>query len=136
MQACKALKEEGYELVLVNSNPATIMTDPEFADRTYLEPLTEPVLEEIIRRERPDALLPTLGGQTALNLAIALHDRGVLKRYQVEMIGARAEVIRKAEDRNLFKEAMVKIGMDVPRGQSAHSLAEALKIQAAMAVFP
>ncbi|MCX6993866.1 MAG: carbamoyl-phosphate synthase large subunit [Kiritimatiellaeota bacterium] len=136
VQACKALKEEGYELVLVNSNPATIMTDPEFADRTYLEPLTEPILEEIIRRERPDALLPTLGGQTALNLAIALHDHGVLKRYQVEMIGARAEVIRKAEDRNLFKEAMTKIGLDVPRGQSAHSLAEALKIQAAMAVFP
>ncbi|MDD5677988.1 MAG: carbamoyl-phosphate synthase large subunit [Kiritimatiellae bacterium] len=136
VQACKALKEEGYELVLVNSNPATIMTDPEFADRTYLEPLTEPILEEIIRRERPDALLPTLGGQTALNLAIALHDQGVLKRYQMEMIGARAEVIRKAEDRNLFKEAMTKIGMDVPRGQSAHSLAEALKIQAAMAVFP
>jgi len=136
VQACKALKEEGYELVLVNSNPATIMTDPEFADRTYLEPLTEPILEEIIRRERPDALLPTLGGQTALNLAIALHDHGVLKRYQVEMIGARAEVIRKAEDRNLFKEAMLKIGMDVPRGQSAHSLAEALKIKSAMAVFP
>ncbi|MBU1734003.1 MAG: carbamoyl-phosphate synthase large subunit [Verrucomicrobia bacterium] len=136
VQACKALKEEGYELVLVNSNPATIMTDPEFADRTYLEPLTEPILEEIIRRERPDALLPTLGGQTALNLAIALHDHGVLKRYHVEMIGARAEVIRKAEDRNLFKEAMAKIGMDVPRGQSAHSLEEALKIQAAMAGFP
>ncbi|MDP2989380.1 MAG: carbamoyl-phosphate synthase large subunit, partial [Kiritimatiellota bacterium] len=136
VQACKALKEEGYELVLVNSNPATIMTDPEFADRTYLEPLTEPVLEEIIRRERPDALLPTLGGQTALNLAIALHDHGVLKRYQVEMIGARAEVIRKAEDRNLFKEAMAKIGMDVLRGHSAHSIAEALKIQEAMAVFP
>ncbi|MFA5044084.1 MAG: carbamoyl-phosphate synthase large subunit [Kiritimatiellia bacterium] len=136
VQACKALKEEGYELVLVNSNPATIMTDPEFADRTYLEPLTEPILEEIIRRERPDALLPTLGGQTALNLAIALHDHGVLKRYQVEMIGARAEVIRKAEDRNLFKEAMTKIGMDVPRGQSAHSMAEALKIMAVMPGFP
>ncbi len=136
VQACKALKEEGYEIVLVNSNPATIMTDPEFADRTYLEPLTEPILEEIIRRERPDALLPTLGGQTALNLAIALHDHGVLKRYHMEMIGARAEVIRKAEDRNLFKEAMLKIGMDVPQGQSVHSLAEALKIPAAIGGFP
>ena len=136
VQACKALKEEGYELVLVNSNPATIMTDPEVADRTYLEPLTVPVLEEIIRRERPDALLPTLGGQTALNLAVALYDHNVLRRYHVEMIGAQAEVIRKAEDRDLFKAAMVKIGMDVPRGQSAHSLAEALKIQAAMGIFP
>ncbi len=136
VQACKALKEEDYELVLVNSNPATIMTDPEFADRTYLEPLTEPVLDEIIRRERPDALLPTLGGQTALNLAIALHDHGVLKRYRVEMIGARAEVIRKAEDRNLFKEAMTRIGLEAPRGQSAHSLAEALKARDALGAFP
>src|SRR3989339_549594 len=101
VQACKSLREEGYEVVLVNSNPATIMTDPEFANRTYIEPLSKDILQEIIRRERPDALLPTLGGQTALNLAMALHDHGVLKRYQVEMIGARAEVIRKAEDRNL-----------------------------------
>src|SRR5512143_1233939 len=91
VQACKSLKEEGYEVVLVNSNPATIMTDPEFADRTYIEPLTVEVLTEIIRRERPDALLPTLGGQTALNLGVALHDQGVLKRYGVEMIGAKAD---------------------------------------------
>ena len=95
VQACKSLKEEGYEVVLVNSNPATIMTDPEFADRTYIEPLTTAMLEEIIRRERPDAILPTLGGQTALNLGIELHDRGILKRYGVEMIGAKAESIRK-----------------------------------------
>ncbi|HRT29643.1 MAG TPA: carbamoyl phosphate synthase large subunit, partial [Kiritimatiellia bacterium] len=94
-QACKALREEGYEVVLVNSNPATIMTDPEFADRTYIEPLTVEVLHEIIRRERPDAILPTLGGQTALNLAIELADQGILERYQVEMIGANAEVIRR-----------------------------------------
>ncbi|NLE67810.1 MAG: carbamoyl-phosphate synthase large subunit, partial [Lentisphaerae bacterium] len=136
VQACKALKEEGYDLVLVNSNPATIMTDPEFADRTYLEPLTGPVLEEIIRRERPDAILPTLGGQTALNLAVALNDSGILARYRVEMIGARAEVIRKAEDRRLFKEAMEKIGLDVPRGQSAHSLSEAMQVLDALGCFP
>ena len=113
-QACKALREEGYEVVLVNSNPATIMTDPEFADRTYIEPLTVEILHEIIRRERPDALLPTLGGQTALNLAIQLADQGILERYQVEMIGANAEVIRRAEDRQLFKDAMLLIGLDVP----------------------
>ncbi len=124
-QACKALREEGYEIVLVNSNPATIMTDPEFADRTYIEPLTEDVLHEIIRRERPDALLPTLGGQTGLNLAMALHERGLLYRLNVEIIGAKPEVIRKAEDRSLFKQAMLKIGLDVPRSASVHSLDEA-----------
>jgi len=136
VQACKSLKEEGYEVVLVNSNPATIMTDPEFADRTYIEPLTAPILEEIIRRERPDALLPTLGGQTALNLGIELHDRGILKRYGVEMIGAKAEVIRKAEDRALFKSAMLKIGLDLPQSGSAHSLAEAWVIQKTIGRFP
>ncbi len=114
VQACKALKEEGYELVLVNSNPATIMTDPEFADRTYVEPLTADILHAIIRRERPDALLPTLGGQTALNLGVALHDQGILCRYRVELIGADAEVIRRAEDRNLFKATMRGIGLDMP----------------------
>ncbi len=129
VQACKSLKEEGYELVLVNSNPATIMTDPEFADRTYIEPLTREFLTEIIRRERPDALLPTVGGQTALNLAIELVDAGVLERYGVEMIGARPEVIRKAEDRGLFKAAMQKIGLDSPRSASAHSLPEARKVR-------
>ncbi|MBP7275409.1 MAG: carbamoyl-phosphate synthase large subunit [Kiritimatiellae bacterium] len=136
VQACKSLKEEGYEVVLVNSNPATIMTDPEFADRTYIEPLTADLLCEIIRRERPDALLPTLGGQTALNLGVELHDRGILKRYGVEMIGARAEVIRKAEDRLLFKDAMVKIGLDVPLSGSAHTLEEAWKIQRNIGRFP
>jgi len=135
-QACKALREEGYEVVLVNSNPATIMTDPEFADRTYIEPLTIDILQEIIRRERPDALLPTLGGQTALNLAIRLADEGILARYQVEMIGANAEVIRRAEDRQLFKDAMLQIGLDVPRSGTAHTLEEAWKIQKEIGVFP
>ena len=135
-QACKALREEGYEVVLVNSNPATIMTDPEFADRTYIEPLTVEILHEIIRRERPDALLPTLGGQTALNLAIQLADQGILERYQVEMIGANAEVIRRAEDRQLFKDAMLLIGLDVPRSGTAHSLDEAWRIQKEIGAFP
>lgn len=103
-QACKSLKEEGYEVILVNSNPATIMTDPDFADRTYIEPLTKDILHEIIRRERPDAILPTLGGQTALNLALELYDSGILDRYRVEMIGADAEVIRRAEDRDCSRK--------------------------------
>ncbi|MDD4017567.1 MAG: carbamoyl-phosphate synthase large subunit [Kiritimatiellae bacterium] len=135
-QACKALREEGYEVVLVNSNPATIMTDPEFADRTYIEPLTVEILHEIIRRERPDALLPTLGGQTALNLAIQLADQGILERYQVEMIGANAEVIRRAEDRQLFKNAMLQIGLAVPQSGTAHTLGEAWQIQKQIAAFP
>lgn len=135
-QACKALREEGYEVVLVNSNPATIMTDPEFADRTYIEPLSLDILHEIIRRERPDALLPTLGGQTALNLAIELADQGILERYQVEMIGANAEVIRRAEDRQLFKEAMLGIGLEVPRSGTAHTLAEARQIRREIGAFP
>ena len=135
-QACKALREEGYEVVLVNSNPATIMTDPEFADRTYVEPLTTPILQEIIRRERPDAVLPTLGGQTALNLAMELHEQGILERYNVEMLGAKADVIRKAEDRNLFKEAMLKIGLDLPMSGSAHSMEEAWEIQKKIGTFP
>jgi carbamoyl-phosphate synthase large subunit len=136
-QACKALREEGYEVVLVNSNPATIMTDPEFADRTYIEPLTPEIVEEIIRRERPDALLPTLGGQTALNLAIKLADDGVLARYQVELIGARAEVIRRAEDRQLFKDTMLGIGLELPKSGTAHSMEECWKVQKAIGgVFP
>src|SRR5713101_3354214 len=114
-QACKALKEEGYSIVLVNSNPATIMTDPDLADRTYLEPLTPDVLEKIIRRERPQALLPTMGGQTALNLAVTLAETGVLERYGVELIGAKLEAIKKAEDRDLFKQIMQEIGLVVPR---------------------
>ena len=114
-QACKALREEGYTVVLVNSNPATIMTDPETADRTYIEPITWEVVAKIIERERPDALLPTLGGQTGLNTAMDLHQHGVLEQYGVEMIGASADVIDKAEDREKFKEAMLKIGLDVPQ---------------------
>ena len=136
VQACKALREEGYELVLVNSNPATIMTDPEFADRTYIEPLDVNIVGEIVRRERPDALLPTVGGQTGLNLAMALHEAGVLSRYGVEMIGARAEVIRKAEDRNLFKKAMQHVGIDVLRSDSAHSLEEAFAVQRKLGAYP
>jgi carbamoyl-phosphate synthase large subunit len=124
-QGAKALKEEGYEVVLVNSNPATVMTDPEFADRTYIEPLTPAVLEQIIARERPDALLPTLGGQTALNLAIALAERGVLEKYNVELIGASLKAIKKAEDRELFKQAMEKIGLRCPRAYTARTLEEA-----------
>src|SRR5579862_9005950 len=113
-QACRVLREEGYRVVLANSNPATIMTDPDFADRTYIEPLTPDVLAAIVERERPDAVLPTLGGQTALNLAMSLHQRGVLERFGVEMIGANAEAIRTAEDRELFKGAMTEIGLATP----------------------
>jgi carbamoyl-phosphate synthase large subunit len=127
-QACRALKQEGYEIVLVNSNPATIMTDPETADKTYIEPLTVEVVTAIIKRERPDALLPTVGGQTALNLAIALSDAGVLDEYGVEMIGAKREAIKIAEDRELFKQAMEEIGLPMPRGGFAHSWAEAESI--------
>ncbi len=136
VQACKSLKEDGYELVLVNSNPATIMTDPEFADRTYIEPLTVESLREIIRRERPDALLPTLGGQTALNLGINLHEQGVLRHYHVEMIGARADVIRKAEDRHLFKQAMLKIGLEMPISESVHNLDEARRARDRIGGYP
>jgi carbamoyl-phosphate synthase large subunit len=127
-QACKALRAEGYEVVLVNSNPATIMTDPETADRTYIEPLTLESVAAIIRRERPDALLPTVGGQTALNLAIALADAGVLEECGVEMIGAKREAIRLAEDRELFKQAMEEVGLPMPRGGFARSWAEAQEI--------
>jgi len=136
VQACKSLKEEGFEVVLVNSNPATIMTDPEFADRTYIEPLTLDVLTSIIRRERPDALLPTLGGQTALNLAMELSAAGVLERHGVEMLGARADVIHKAEDRLAFKEAMGKIGLDLPRSVSAHTMKEAEAAREVIGAYP
>ena len=127
-QACKALKEEGYEVVLVNSNPATIMTDPEFADRTYIEPLTPETVGRIIALEKPDALLPTLGGQTALNIGIALAENGTLAKYGVEMIGASLESIKKAEDRQLFKDAMDRIGLGSPRSGVAKSLEDAWKI--------
>src|ERR1700678_3239093 len=114
VQDCKALREEGYRVILINSNPATIMTDPEFADRTYIEPITPEIVELIIQREKPDALLPTLGGQTALNTAMSLHLSGALKKHGVQMIGANAEAIKKGEDRQPFKEAMEKIGLDMP----------------------
>ncbi len=124
-QACKALREEGYEVVLVNSNPATIMTDPETAPRTYIEPITPEYVEKIIAREKPDALLPTLGGQTALNCAMALHRAGVLEKHGVRMIGADADAIDKGEDRHRFKEAMIRIGLEVPASGIAHTMAEA-----------
>ncbi|QDV13313.1 Carbamoyl-phosphate synthase large chain [Rosistilla oblonga] len=127
-QACKALREEGYEVILVNSNPATIMTDPGTADRTYIEPLTWQMVEKIIAKERPDALLPTLGGQTGLNTAMDLEANGVLEKYGVEMIGARADVIAKAEEREQFKQAMDKIGLDVCRGETVRNLTDARRV--------
>jgi carbamoyl-phosphate synthase large subunit len=136
VQACKALKEEGYEVVLVNSNPATIMTDPEFAARTYIEPITPEVVEKIIERERPDALLPTLGGQTALNTAMDLFRNGALKKYDVRLIGANAEAIDKGENRQLFKDAMIRIGLDVPRSGTAHNLDEARRVAAEIGTLP
>ena len=128
-QACKALREEGYRVILVNSNPATIMTDPEMADATYIEPISWDVVEKIIAKERPDALLPTMGGQTALNCALDLDKHGVLEKYNVEMIGASKEAIDKAEDRQKFKEAMTKIGLGSARSMIAHSMEEALQVQ-------
>ena len=136
VQAVKALKKEGYEVVLVNSNPATVMTDPERADRTYVEPLTVDSLHEIIRRERPDAVLPTLGGQTALNLAMELDKAGILRRYRVELLGASAEAIARAEDRQLFKAAMRELGLDMPKSGSAHSLDEARAVAEAIGTWP
>jgi len=127
-QACKALREEGFEVVLVNSNPATIMTDPDFADKTYIEPITWEFLEKIIAKEKPDALLPTLGGQTGLNVAIQLHDHGVLDKYNVKMIGAQPDVIKKAEDRRLFKEAMEKIGLGLPKSGLAYNMDDARRV--------
>ncbi|MCX5701103.1 MAG: carbamoyl-phosphate synthase large subunit [Candidatus Omnitrophica bacterium] len=127
-QACKVLKQEGFNIVLVNSNPATIMTDPQIADATYVEPIIPEVLERIIAKERPDALLPTLGGQTALNVTIALAESGVLKKYKVECIGANIKAIKKGEDRQLFKEAMSKIGLDLPRSGKAYNLKESIKV--------
>ncbi len=128
VQACKALKEEGYEIVLVNSNPATIMTDPEMAHRTYIEPITPSVVAKIIERERPDALLPTMGGQTALNTAVALAEMGVLDKFKVELIGAKLPAIKKAEDRELFKKAMERIGLEVPKSGFATTLDQAYEI--------
>jgi carbamoyl-phosphate synthase large subunit len=125
-QACKVLREEGYRVILINSNPATIMTDPEFADATYVEPITPEYVEAIIAKERPDAILPTMGGQTALNTALALHERGALKKYNVELIGAKPAAIKKAEDREEFLEAMKKIGLEMARGGFVTSTDEAM----------
>jgi carbamoylphosphate synthase large subunit/REP element-mobilizing transposase RayT len=136
VQACKALREEGYRVVLVNSNPATIMTDPEFADRTYVEPITAEVIEAIIEREKPDAILPTMGGQTALNAAMELNRNGALARHNVKLIGANAQAIAKGEDRQLFKEAMLRIGLDVPRSGIAHSVEQAEKTADTIGSFP
>ena len=135
-QACKALKEEGYRVILVNSNPATIMTDPEFADATYIEPLTVDMVEKIIAIERPSALLPTLGGQTALNLSMELHEKGILEKYGVEMIGAKPAAISKGEDRELFKQAMLKIGLDVARSRTVKSMVEAWAAAEEIGNFP
>ncbi len=129
-QACKALREEGYRVILVNSNPATIMTDPAMADATYIEPITWQTVAQIIEKERPDAVLPTMGGQTALNCALALDANGILEKYNVELIGATKEAIEKAEDRKLFDEAMRKIGLECPKAAIAENMEEALEIQA------
>jgi carbamoyl-phosphate synthase large subunit len=136
VQACKALREEGYQIVLVNSNPAPFMTDPEFADRTYIEPITPEVIEAILEREKPDALLPTMGGQTALNAAMELNRNGALARHNVRLIGANAQAIAKGEDRQLFKEAMLRIGLDVPRSGVAHSISDASHIADSIGEFP
>jgi len=136
VQACKALREEGYRVILINSNPATIMTDPEFADRTYIEPITPEVVELILAKEKPDALLPTLGGQTALNTAMALHESGALQRHKVKLIGAQVEAIRKGEDRQLFKECMAKIGLECARSAIAHTMEEARAGAAKIGNFP
>ena len=129
-QACRALKEEGFRVILVNSNPATIMTDPDLVDATYIEPMTPEVLESVIEKERPDALLPTMGGQTALNLALALNENGVLDKYGVRLIGANVAAIKKAEDRDLFKMAMDKLGIKTPGSAIATSVESARKIVA------
>ena len=136
VQACKALKEEGYTVVLINSNPATIMTDPEFAHRTYIEPITPDVVEKIIEREKPDALLPTLGGQTALNTSMTLWHTGVLAKHGVRMIGAKADAIEKGENRMKFKEAMIKIGLDMPMSGIAHTMEEARRVADDIGTFP
>ena len=129
-QACKALREDGFRVILINSNPATVMTDPELADRTYIEPITADAVEKIIARERPSALLPTMGGQTALNCAVELGRRGIFEKYSVELIGANLEAINKAEDRSLFKKAMDKIGLEMPRGGFAYSMEDAERLVA------
>lgn len=135
-QACKALREEGYEVILINSNPATIMTDPEMADRTYIEPMTPELVEQVLEKERPDALLPTMGGQTALNLAVALAESGALEKYGVELIGAKLDAIKKAEDRDLFKQAMRNIGLKTPPSGIGTTLEECIDIANLIGEFP
>lgn len=135
-QACKALKEEGYEVILINSNPATIMTDPELADRTYITPMTPELVEQVLEKERPDALLPTMGGQTALNLAVALAESGALEKYGVELIGAKLDAIKKAEDRDLFKQAMKTIGVKTPPSGIGNTLDECISIANEIGEFP
>lgn len=135
-QACKALKEEGYDVILINSNPATIMTDPETADRTYITPMTPELVEQVLEKERPDALLPTMGGQTALNLAVALAESGVLEKYGVELIGAKLDAIKKAEDRDLFKQAMKNIGLKTPPSGIGTTLDECIEIANEIGEFP
>ena len=127
-QAIKALKEEGYRVVLINSNPATIMTDPQFSDKTYIEPISTEYVEAIIKKEKPDAILPTVGGQTALNVAMKLDEEGILKKYDVELIGANRKAIETAESREMFKQAMLEIGLDLPYGYTVKSLDEAIKL--------
>ena len=127
-QACKLLKQEGIRVILLNSNPATIMTDPELTDRTYVEPITVDMLEKVIARERPDACLPTLGGQTALNVAVGAYEKGVFQQYGVELIGADVDAIQMAEDRKLFRAAMLEIGLELPRSGFAYSLEEAVSV--------
>ena len=135
-QACKALKDEGYEVILLNSNPATIMTDPDVADKTYIEPISLEILEKIIIKEKPNAILPTMGGQTALNLAVQLSDSGFLKNNQVELIGADIKAINKAEDRKLFKESMNKINVDVCPSGIASNLSEAIEVSKVINSYP
>jgi len=127
-QACKALREEGYRVILVNSNPATIMTDPAMADATYIEPIHWETVAKIVEQERPDAILPTMGGQTALNCALALHENGILEKYNVELIGANYEAIHMAEDRNLFDKAMKRIGLECARADIVHTMSEAVEV--------
>ena len=126
-QACKALKDEGYKVILINSNPATIMTDPEVADKTYIEPITLEVLEEVIKKEKPDAILPTMGGQTALNLAIKAEEVGLLNKYKIELIGAKSKAIENAEDRKKFRKNMSDIGIDLPKSEILNSFKHASK---------
>ena len=126
-QACKALKDEGYKVILINSNPATIMTDPEVADKTYIEPITIEALEEVIKKEKPDAILPTMGGQTALNLAIKAEEVGFLKKYKIELIGANSKAITNAEDRKKFRKNMSDIGIDLPKSEIINSFSHSAK---------